>query len=441
MKFFVHKLGCPKNDVDADYIAARLIAAGHEPVSDPERAESVIVNTCGFILPAKEESINEILRLGQLKKSGNLKTLYATGCLTQRYGDQMIADMPELDGAFGHGALDSLAEAVSDSRHLDKTIKMEARKLGYLSWKDRFISDGYPYSYVKISDGCDRMCTYCAIPSMRGKFRSRPIDSIVREAQFLANNGKKELILVSQEATLYGYDLPGRPSILDLLKALEKVEGVEWIRLMYLYPAQMSAELIDYMVADNTKTLNYFDLPLQHINTEVLSNMRRQVTRDEIERMLTTIRAKSPEATIRTTFIVGFPGETDEQFGELLEFTTDFRFDRMGVFTYSAEEGTPAEQMGAQLPEEVKKEREEVLMTAQREIALAKNNSLIGSQKEVIIDSVNDDNSATGRTRADCPEIDQEVMVTGAGLAVGQIVQVKIDAAEGYDLIGSLLRD
>lgn len=202
MKFYVHKLGCPKNDVDADYIYARLIHEGHTPVRDPEKADSIIVNTCGFILPAKEESINELLRFGQLKKDGYLKTLYASGCLSQRNGDDMLKEMPELDGAFGLGALDSLAKAVNGSQKNKKTVKMEARKLGYLSWNNRFIADDYPYAYLKISDGCDRGCTYCAIPGMRGKFRSRPLDSIIREAEYLAQNGKKELILVSQEATM-----------------------------------------------------------------------------------------------------------------------------------------------------------------------------------------------------------------------------------------------
>jgi len=251
MNFYIHKLGCPKNDVDADYIAARLIVDGHTPVKDPQRAESIIVNTCGFILPAKEESISEILSLAELKKTGRLKTLYASGCLTQRYGDDLLAGIPELDGAFGHGALESIATAVRSSSRLSKTIKMEIRKLGYLSFRNRFIADELPYSYLKISDGCDRPCTYCAIPMMRGKFRSRPLDSIIKEAAFLAENGKKELILVSQEATLWGYDLNDRPNIVKLLKELDKIDGIEWIRLLYLYPGQVQEELIEYLADDN----------------------------------------------------------------------------------------------------------------------------------------------------------------------------------------------
>jgi len=436
MKFFVHKLGCPKNDVDADYISARLIAEGHQPVADPTQADSVIVNTCGFIQSAKEESIEEILRLGQLKKEGNLKTLYATGCLTQRYGDEMLKEMPELDGTFGHGALDSIAQAVTDSSHNSKAVRMETRKLGYLSFKNRFIADAYPYAYLKISDGCDRPCTYCAIPGMRGRFRSRPLDSIVNEARYLAENGKKELILVSQEATLWGYDLPGRPDIIRLLEELDKIVEVCWIRLMYLYPGQVSDDLIRYLAADN-KTLNYFDLPLQHVNTDILRAMKRLVDRDQTDRLMARIRELSPDAVLRTTFIVGFPGETGEQFEELVDFVQEQRFDRLGVFAYSPEEGTPAERMPDQVPDGVKAERADRIMTLQREIAFEKNNSLIGNVEEVIIDSVKSGEPALGRTRGDCPEIDQEVAVTGDSVRVGDICKVRIEGVEGYDLVGT----
>lgn len=440
MRFFVHKLGCPKNDVDADYISARLIQEGHEPVSGPEQAESIIVNTCGFILPAKEESINEILRLGQLKQTGKLQSLYASGCLTQRYGDELLQGIPELDGAFGHGALDSIANAVTSRAHLDKTIKMESRKLGYLNWNNRFISDSFPYSYLKISDGCDRACTYCAIPLMRGKFRSRPLDSIIREAEFLAANGKKEIILVSQEATMWGYGLPAGGSIIDLLKALEKIDGIEWIRLMYLYPAALDEPLIDYMLADN-KTVPYFDLPLQHVSERILTGMRRRVDKAQIEKLLAQIRKSDVRSTIRTTFIVGFPGETDDDFEELMQFTQKWEFERMGAFVYSAEEGTPAEQMADQVPEETKIQRMDRLMTLQQGIAFEKNRQLLGNVLDVLIDSVDENGIGTGRSQADCPDIDQDLFVSGTGLQVGQIRPVRIDAAEGYDLRGTIVRD
>lgn len=438
MKFYLHKLGCPKNDVDAEYIAARLIADGHELVVDPEKADSVLVNTCGFIEAAKEESVEELLRLGQLKKSGNLKTLYATGCLSQRYGQELLKDMPELDGAFGLGALDSIADAVTNSKHLDKPIKREARQLGYLTWKDRFLTDNLPYSYLKISDGCDRMCTYCAIPSMRGHFRSRPLDSIIREAEFLASSGKKELILVSQEATMWGYDLPNEPHVISLLEALDRVDGIEWIRLMYLHPAKMDKPLVEYM-ASNNKTLNYFDMPLQHMSTPILERMRRQINKPQTESVLDMIRSHSENATLRTTFIVGFPGENQEQFEELLDAVETYKFDRLGVFPYSPEEGTPAEQMTDQIDDDTKQERIGLIMSLQQEIAFERNAAMVGQEVQVLIDSVDANGEAVGRTSADCPEIDQEVFVEGRALAVGDLLKVRITASEGYDLRGEVI--
>ena len=440
MKFYVHKLGCPKNDVDADYIYAKLISKGHQPVNDPEKADSIIINTCGFIDSAKEESIEEILRLGQLKKKTGLKTLYVSGCLSQRYGDELLKDIPELDGAFGLGALDSLAKAVTFSEKLKETVRIESRKLGYLSWENRFISDNLPYAYMKISDGCNRNCSYCAIPFIRGQYRSRSIDSIVSEAKFLAKNGKKEIILVSQEATLYGCESGKTGDIIQLLEALDKVDGIEWIRLMYLHPAQLSNKLIEYLAADN-KTLNYYDLPLQHINDEILFAMNRQVTKKNIEKHIDNIRKADNGGILRTTFIVGFPGETDEQFQELLDFVEVTEFDRLGVFTYSAEEGTIAEKMENQIPEDIKADRMDQIMMLQQEIAFNKNNSLIGEQKEVIIDRLNEDKNAVGRTRGDCPEIDQEVTLFDNDLNIGQIYQVEIVEAQGYDLIGKIKRE
>ena len=435
MKVYIHKLGCPKNDVDADYIAARLVAAGHEPVQSAEAAEAVVVNTCGFIQAAKEESIEALLAAGRLKQGGPVQRLYAAGCLSQRYGDVLLREMPELDGAFGHGALDSLAKAVTESARLRRAVRREPRKLAYLSWKDRFIADALPYAYVKISDGCDRPCTYCAIPAMRGRFRSRPVQSIVNEARFLAAHGKRELILVSQEATLYGYDLPGRPGIIDLLEALSEVEGVEWLRLMYLFPSQVDDRLIEYLLADN-KTLPYFDLPLQHVNADILARMKRPQTTSEIEALLTAIRRGGSHATIRTTFIVGFPGETEEAFEELKDAVRRWQFDRMGVFTFSPEEGTPAERMPDQIPEEVRQQRLEELMSVQRDIAELRNRDLVGQTVEVLIDSVESDGTAIGRTAADCPEIDQEVRVDGGGVEAGRFYPVRITDSAGYDLFG-----
>ncbi len=437
MKFYIHKLGCPKNDVDADYLTARLLEAGHEYVSEPEQAEAIIVNTCGFILPAKEESIDAILQLARLKKTGQVRRLYAAGCLSQRYGTDLVTDIPELDGVFGIGEIETLAHEMSSPSPKRGIFATAADELRYLSWKGRHIADDFPYAYLKISDGCNRTCTFCAIPAIRGQYRSRPIDEIVREAEYLAAHGKKELILVSQEATLYGYDLGEKSNLVTLLRALDSVEGVEWIRVMYLHPLQLDIELIDYFAAEN-KTLPYFDLPLQHINSEILAAMGRQMRREEVEEVLGLIRERCPEATVRTVFIVGFPGETEEHFQELLRFIADYRFDRVGVFGYSAEEGTPAAALAGQLDEETINTRQDLLMSLQQEIAFAKNENLIGSVQDVIIDTVKDD-IAVGRTRGDCPEIDQEVYVEGYRGESGAIIKVTVTAADGYDIRGTFV--
>lgn len=438
MKFYLHKLGCPKNDVDADYISAKLIAAGHTWVDDSNEAEAIIINTCGFVQAAKEESIEAILEAADLKKTGQLKRLYATGCLTQRYGDELLSDMNELDGAFGLGVLDSIAEAVNGSARLQKAVRQDVRDLAYLDWNSRHVGDDLPYAYLKISDGCDRKCTYCAIPAMRGSYRSRPLKSILNEAQFLADNGKRELILVSQEATLWGSESDWDDRLVDLLAALDEVSGVDWVRLLYLHPARTDDALIKYLVAPN-KTVNYFDLPLQHINSEILRAMRRETRRDTIETLLSRIRELSPDAVIRASFMVGFPGETEEHFNELCEFVVDNQFDRVGVMAFSAEEGTRAADLPDQIPDNVKQERQDRLMMLQMEIAFERNNSLIGNIVEVIIDTVEPDGQALGRTSGDCPEIDQEVIVEGDQPAVGDICRVRIEQAEGYDLKGTVV--
>ncbi|MBU8933114.1 MAG: 30S ribosomal protein S12 methylthiotransferase RimO [candidate division Zixibacteria bacterium] len=433
MTFYIYRLGCPKNEVDGDYIAARLLKAGHIQVDVAEGAEAVIINTCGFILPAKEESIEAILQMARLKTEGGARRLFATGCLSQRYGHDLLADIPELDGVFGLGELDALADAMSGLGSSRSHASVAADELSYLDWKQRFISDAYPYAYLKIADGCNRRCTFCAIPSIRGRYRSRPMDSILNEARFLIDNGKRELILVSQEATVWGNNLSGRPKLVNLLSELESLSGLEWIRVMYLHPSGLNVELIEHMTSGN-KTLAYFDLPLQHINAGILAAMGRQNDSEAIADLISRIRHASPDSALRTTFIVGFPGETEEHFQELCQFVEATAFDRLGAFCYSAEEGTPGADLPDQVPEEVKTERLDRLMLLQQEIAFAKNNSLIDSTQEVIIDAVSDDGSAVGRTQRDCPDIDQEVTVVGDGLTVGSICQVRITEADGYDL-------
>lgn len=440
MKVYIHKLGCPKNDVDADYIAARLSRDGHTLTTNPEEAETIVVNTCCFILPAREESIEEVLSLSTLKQSGSLKRLYLAGCMAQHHGDEMLAGMPEIDGAFGLGELDAISEAVAGAAKLSHTIKTESRHLSYLAGGDRLVTDPFPYAYLKISDGCNRGCTYCVIPQIRGAFRSRSLDDLVREASQLALQGKRELVLVSQEATLYGADLKPSQNLIGLLRELETLEDVHWIRPMYLHPAQVSDELITYMTTPN-KTLEYFDLPLQHINSELLSAMGRSTNRDQIERLIDKIRSASPEAVIRATFIVGFPGETEAQFDELLAWIDHQRLDRVAAFVYSPEDGSPAAALGDQVPEKEKNRRLDDLMSLQQGIAFDKNTALIGGVKEVIIDAVIDDGPAEARTRGDCPEVDQKIFVTGADLMIGDIRKVVVESADGYDLRGTVIED
>jgi ribosomal protein S12 methylthiotransferase len=440
MRIYLHRLGCPKNDVDADYIAARLIHDGHTITPEVTEADVIIVNTCGFIREAKEESIEAILKLARCKKTGSARLLLVAGCLSQRYPDDLLRELPEIDGVFGLGALDELAAAVSGNGQRGAFLT-DARNLTYLSHATRQITDNLPYAYVKISDGCNRRCSYCAIPAVRGRYRSRPIDSIVTEAKFLSQNGKRELILVSQEATLYGYDL-GQPSgLIDLLQALDGIDGVEWIRLMYLHPAQLSDELVRHIADPSNKTVPYFDLPLQHINDRILRAMQRHGTRTDIERLIDRIRSHSPESTLRTTVIVGFPGETQAEFEELLRFVEDVGFDRLGAFAFCPEDGTLAAELPGRLPEATVHDRLDQLMMLQQDIAMTANKDLIGDTVQVIIDRLNASGQAVGRTQGDCPEIDQEVYVDPAGLHTGQILRVRITDAQGYDLYGKKVEE
>ncbi|MBN2227834.1 MAG: 30S ribosomal protein S12 methylthiotransferase RimO [candidate division Zixibacteria bacterium] len=434
MKFYIKKLGCPKNDVDADYIAGMLIADGHTRVDCDVDADAVVVNTCGFILPAKEESIAEILYYEKLRKAGAIFRLYLTGCLSQRYGSEILKEIDGVDGIFGIGQLEQLRQTIQ----ADSAIRLgnglgQAVDSGYIAGSKRFVDTIYPYEYLKISDGCDRFCSYCAIPLIRGRYRSRPLDDIVTEARLLAEHGKKEVILVSQEGTAYGRDR-GDVSVIDLLRALETIDGIAWIRLMYLHPESLTEKLIEYMTASE-KVLGYFDMPLQHINKRILKKMNRRITRDRIERLITTIRDASPDNIIRTTFIAGFPGETDKEFDELEAFIADIEFDRLGVFAYSCEENTAAAGFNDQIPDKLAEERRDRLMMLQQQIAFLKNIALIGSTQHVIIDQSDDRNDAVGRTRGDCPEIDQSVIIRGRKLAVGDMLDVEITMAEGYDLI------
>jgi ribosomal protein S12 methylthiotransferase len=438
MKFYIKKLGCPKNDVDADYIAGQLIQRGHDISQSPLEAEVVIVNSCGFILPAKEESIEEILHFGALKKSGRIGRLFVTGCLAQRYGGELYREIPEVDGFFGLGKINELATAFEND--LDKRIDVsgtDPARLDYLAGSVRYVEEKYPYDYLKIADGCDRFCSYCAIPFIRGPYRCRKISDIFAEAEFLVSKGKKELILVSQEGSAYGKDLGDGINAVMLLSALEKVDGLKWIRLMYLHPGSLTDELIDYMTSSE-KVLSYFDIPLQHISDRLLRRMNRPVNRAEIERKLIRIKKLAADNIIRTTFISGLPGETETEFEELCRFISEFEFDRLGVFQFSKEEGTKAATMTGQVSAEIAESRMDRLMTIQQKIAFEKNIALIGKIQEVIIDEQPSGKVAVARGQGDCPEIDQTVYVHGDGLKGGDIVKVRVTMAEGYDLIAGV---
>jgi ribosomal protein S12 methylthiotransferase len=433
--YYIHRLGCPKNDVDAEYIEGFLQQQNLTAADQPEKADLIIVNSCGFIQSAKEESINAVLSMAKLKEMGHGKKLIITGCLSQRYAADLARDIPELDGIFGLDNFTGIRQLLDRDGH--RVIERHDNSDTFADYDfPRAVRPHEPFAYIKISDGCDNRCSYCAIPDIRGHFRSKPIEAVCREAELLLEAGKKELILVSQESTAYGLDLYGQPRLIELLEGLSGLGGHFWIRVMYLHPARLKEDLIDYMI-DNRRICSYFDLPLQHINDELLLAMRRKMTRKHVEAILERIRSGKSRAAVRTNFIVGFPGETDNYFEELCRFVESNRFDRLGAFTYSAEEGTPAAVLPDQVDEDIKDERYHRLMELQQQIAFENNDREVGRSLEVIIDEVDSGSGrATGRTRFDAPEIDQNIRFDASGATQGDIVTVTITGCDGYDLLG-----
>jgi ribosomal protein S12 methylthiotransferase len=433
--FYIHRLGCPKNDVDADYIAGYLQSLDLTETDNPEGADLVIVNSCGFIQSAKEESIEAVLSLARLKRDSDGRRLVMTGCLSQRYADELHREIPELDGIIGLNDIEALRSIVDGGA--GAVVARSDNPATYpVCQYPRSVSATDPFAYIKISDGCDNRCSYCAIPDIRGPFRSRPIDDIRREAEVLLERGKRELILVSQESTAYGRELYGGSHIIPLLDSLSDIGGEYWIRVMYMHPARLEKELIDYMI-DNQRICNYFDIPLQHINDDQLRSMGRRVTRRRIEELLAAIRAGKEPSAVRTNFIVGFPGETDAHFEELCRFVEQERFERLGGFEYSAEEGTPAASRPDQVPEETRQWRYHRLMDIQQKIAFERNRTEIDRRYDVIVDAID---STTGdaicRTRFDAPEIDQTVRVKAGGMAPSDFATVRITGCDDYDLLG-----
>lgn len=434
-------LGCPKNLVDSERMLGLLQIDGYRLVPEPAGADFVVVNTCGFIERARAESYAAIDEMLQLKQHGRLRGVIVSGCLAERQREALLAECPGVDAVVGVFAREEVTR-VADRLigHLDEQRAVfQPAPIRPLSDTDRLRITPRHFAYLKISEGCDRLCTFCAIPKMRGKHASKPIEEVVREAEQLAADGVRELIVVAQDTTYYGRDLYGEPRLAELLRRLEQVAGIAWIRLMYLYPMYVDDLLID-TIAASAKIVPYLDLPLQHINDELLRRMARRVTREQTEALLAKLRERILGLTLRTTLITGFPGETDEQFEELAAFVRAQRFQRLGVFTYSLEPDTPSAALPGQLPEEVKSERRDRLMEIQQQIAFKWNRNQIGLQKDVILDRPVPDESNVwiGRSHADAPDIDAAVYVTGGKkrLAAGDIVPCEIVTFQDYDLIG-----
>lgn len=430
-------LGCPKNLVDSEKMLGTMALDGYTLVSDPKQADFVIVNTCGFIESSRQESKSVIDEMLDLKRRGETGGVIVAGCLPERVGGSLLEEMPEIDhvvGVFGRDEINRVADRligrVREQREIFRPAPLKA-----LDDRSRLRITPSHYAYLKISEGCDRTCTFCAIPKMRGKHVTKPIEDVVAEAEELARDGVRELNIVAQDTTYYGLDLYGEVRLVQLLRELERIEGIDWIRLMYLYPVNFTDELIE-TIAGSRKIIPYLDMPLQHVNDVMLKRMQRRVNRAQTVELVEKLRASIPNLVLRTTFITGFPGETDEQFAELKEFVQQTAFERMGVFTYSLEPGTPAVKLPDHLPEDVKERRREELMAAQQELAFRFGDSLVGYELDALIDEQLEENLWLGRTYADAPEIDGNVYVTGAGIRVGEMVPVEIVERREYDLVG-----
>ncbi|MBO5852626.1 MAG: 30S ribosomal protein S12 methylthiotransferase RimO [Clostridia bacterium] len=440
-KVSVVSLGCPKNQVDAEMILANLLSHGFELSIVEAEADAIIINTCGFIESAKAEAIENILECAAYKKDGKLKALIVTGCLAERYKDDITVEIPEVDLVVGIGSNSKIAELVKDA--IEGKAKNSYGPKEDLDLNGDRLLGGYPFSaYIKISDGCNNCCTYCAIPKIRGQLRSRKIEEIVKEAQKLAKEGVSELIVVGQDTTAYGEDIYGKSMLAELLRELCKIEKLHWIRTLYTYPERISDELLD-TIRDNKKLVRYLDIPLQHADGEILKRMNRKGDRESLTALIDRIRAKLPDITLRTTFITGFPGESEEQFCSLHEFIKETRFDRLGCFTYSAEEDTAAALFDNQIEEQIKARRMEIIMEDQSYIAGEKNGEKIGSVVEVLIEGWDDYIKCYfGRSAADAPEIDGKVFFTSdRPLVIGEYAFVQVNDCLEYDLLGERVNE
>ena len=437
-KVAVISLGCAKNQVDAEMLLFTLKQRGFELVGEAENADAVIVNTCGFIDSAKQESIDEIIELGTLKREGKIKAIIVTGCLAERYQDEITKQLYEIDAAVGIGANLQIADIVEKALDGGDTIEVFPDKLSLPLEGGRVQSTPFYTAYLKIAEGCDNKCTFCAIPMIRGKFRSRIIENLIDEAKRLAESGVRELNVIAQDTTRYGEDLYGKPSLDRLLTELCKIDGLHWIRVLYCYPDSITDELIDVMARED-KIVKYIDLPLQHCNSEILRKMHRRGDRESLTALLNKIRDKIPNVIFRSTFITGFPGESEEQFEELAEFAKEINFQRLGCFAYSQEEGTPAAKMPGQLDDDIKQRRADIIMEHQQTVMAEYCDSLIGKNIEVLVEGF--DRIAEcwyGRSYADAPEVDGCVFFTAEEKPeIGSFITVEITDSMGCDPIGT----
>lgn len=434
-------LGCPKNQVDAEHMLALIDAAGCEIVDYVDGCDVVIVNTCGFIDDAKKEAIENILDMVELKKEGIISKIVVTGCLAQRYKDEIVTEIPEVDAVVGIGANGDIVKTIEEVMSGVDTIEKYPPRCDLPLEGQRILTTPQYWAYLKIGEGCSNRCTYCTIPSIRGNMRSRSMENVIEEAKQLAESGVKELILIAQDTTSYGLDLYGELKLPELLNELCKIDSIEWIRLLYCYPDRITDELIETM-KEQDKIVNYIDLPLQHADDKILKAMNRRGDQAMIRNVIEKLRTEIPDVVIRTTFIVGFPGEGEDEFENLAVFVNEIEFDRLGVFTFSAQEGTPAYDMEDQVEEDVKTRRGEIIMQDQYSIMEEKNSEKIGKTYKVIVEDYDGySDSYTGRTYMDAPEIDGIVRFTSdRDLDIGDFVEVEIFDVEDYDLIGEVKR-
>lgn len=440
MNILFVSLGCDKNLVDTEVMLGLLASRGHQMVDSEEIADVIVINTCCFIHDAKEESIQTILEMAEYKKAGSCKALIVTGCLAQRYKQEIIDEIEEVDAVLGTTSYDKIVEAIDEALAGHTSLEMTDIDALPLVESKRLVTTGGHFAYLKIAEGCDKHCTYCIIPKIRGNFRSVPIERLLKEAEDLVAQGVKEIILVAQETTLYGKDLYGEKSLHKLLRELCKISGLRWIRILYCYPEEITDELIQ-VIKEEDKICNYLDLPIQHASDGILKRMGRRTSKEQLVEIIGKLRKEIPDIAIRTTLITGFPGETQEQHEELMEFVDEMEFDRLGVFTYSPEEDTPAAVMPDQIPEDVKEDRQAELMELQQEIAFDLAEEMIGREVLVMIEGkVADENAYVGRTYKDAPNVDGLIFVESEEeLMSGDFARVRITGALEYDLMGEII--